>query len=321
MIEEGSRWVEDQRRVSTVLSDIRDLVLEAGALASKDATNLMTREHVARALKARERRVGLVSDRLDELMRDGTILIDTSGAVIGQVNGLTVMDADGHSFGKPARITVRTSPGLAGIVNIERETMMSGPAHSKGILVLGGYLAGRFARDYPLSLAASICFEQVYGGVEGDSASSAELYALLSSLAELPIKQTLAVTGSVNQRGQIQAIGGVNEKIEGFYALCASRGLTGDQGVIIPRANVRNLMLREEVVEAIRTGRFHVYAVETVDEGIELLSDVTAGTPDAMGDYPPDSINGRVARRLQAFMVSVRRYTADSYIPRLENSH
>lgn len=308
LIEEGSRWAGDQERLSTQLGSVQDLTIEACNLARREQSPVTTREHVARAIAARVRRLSLVSNKLDTLIQQGTILIDTSGAVVGQVNGLTVMSVAQYAFGKPARITARTSPGMAGIVDLERETLMSGPAHSKGILTLSGYLAGRFAQDYPLSLSGSICFEQVYGEIEGDSASSAELFALLSSLSGLPINQALAVTGSVDQRGVVQAVGGVNEKIEGFFTVCRTRGLTGEQGVLIPRANVRHLMLREDVVEAIRARQFHVYAINTIDEGIEILTGVPAGAALPDGAYPPDTVNGRVNRALRTFSQRVRAY-------------
>lgn len=321
-IEEGARSVADQDRLSAILSDLRDLALEAGSIArsamsihtpsvvpASDST-CVTHGHVLQALAARERRMNLAAEQIDDLMREDVILIDTGGEAVGQINGLTVLLSGAYAFGMPARITARTAPGRAGIINIERETMMSGPAHSKGILVLGGYLAGRFARKQPLSLSATICLEQVYGEIEGDSASSAELYALLSSLAGLPLKQALAVTGSVNQHGVVQAIGGVNEKIEGYFRLCAQRGLTGAQGVIIPRANVRNLMLRQEVIDAVRAGQFHLYAVQTIDEGIELLTGVSAGVVDAVGNFPADTVNGRVSQTLLEFTQTMREFNA-----------
>lgn len=324
-IEEGTRAVADQERLSTILNDLRDLAVESASFAAARAAMpratvlagsfepvsesvVTTREDVCYALAARERRMNLAADRINEMIHQGVILIDTRGDVIGQVNGLTVLLSGSFMFGMPARITARTAPGLAGIVNIERETMMSGPAHSKGILVLGGYLAGRFAHDQPLSLSASICLEQVYGEIEGDSASSAELYALLSSLSGLPLKQSLAVTGSVNQLGVVQAIGGVNEKIEGYFMLASHEGLNGEHGVIIPRANVRHLMLRQEVIDAVRSGAFHIYAVDTIDEGIELLTGVPAGTPDATGCYPAESVNGRVSQVLHDFARSMRHF-------------
>lgn len=306
LIEEGSRWAGDQERLAARLEPIRDIVREACQRARQEQAHITTRDHLRAALNARERRMSLASDRLDEVILQDTIMIATTGAVVGQVNGLTVLSTADYVFGKPARITARTTAGAGGIVNLERETMTSGPAHSKGILILGGYLAGTYAPDYPLTLSGSICFEQVYGEIEGDSASSAELYAILSSLAELPIRQSLAVTGSVNQLGVVQAVGGVNEKIEGFFKICQARGLTGDQGVLIPAANVRHLMLREPVVEAIRAGQFHIYAVRTIDEGIELLTGVPAGMRGADGTYPEDSVNGRVSRRLRSFFELVR---------------
>ncbi len=328
-IEEGTRAVADQGRLSTILNDLRDLAVESASFAAARAARphatvlaggaesalepvVTTRADVRYALAARERRMNLAADRINEMIHQGVILIDTQGDVVGQVNGLTVLLSGSFMFGMPARITARTAPGLAGIVNIERETMMSGPAHSKGILVLGGYLAGRFAHDQPLSLSATICLEQVYGEIEGDSASSAELYALLSSLSGLPLKQSLAVTGSVNQLGVVQAIGGVNEKIEGYFMLASHEGLNGEHGVIIPRANVRHLMLRQEVIDAVRAGAFHIYAVNTIDEGIELLTGVPAGTPDATGSYPVDSVNGRVSQTLRDFARSMRHFGSAS---------
>jgi predicted ATP-dependent protease len=305
LIEEGSRMVEDQDELSTRLRTIADLTLEAGYMADQAGASITGPEHVAEAIAAADRRNGLLSDKLDKLIRQHTILIDTAGAVIGQVNGLTVLTSAGDSFGKPARITARTSPGMAGIVNLERETQMSGPAHSKGILILTGYLAGRYAIDYPLSLLGSICFEQIYGGIEGDSASSAELYALLSSLSGLPLKQGLAVTGSVNQRGEVQAVGGVNQKIEGFFSVCAAAGLTGDQGVLIPEANTRNLMLREPLVHAVQSGAFHIYAVSSIDAGIELLTGIPAGERGAGGTYPEKTVNWYVDQTLRTYFQRV----------------
>ena len=312
LVEEGSRWVGDQERVSAHLRSLQHLILEAGRMAQGENATVTRRTHVERAIAARERRLSFVSDKLDEMIDQRTIMIDTEGAVVGQVNGMTILSTAEYSFGKPARITARTAPGLAGIVNLERETAMSGPAHAKGILILGGYLAGRFARDYPLCLAGSICFEQVYGEIEGDSASSAELYALLSSLAGVPIKQSLAVTGSVNQRGEVQPVGMVTEKVEGFFDVCRRRGLTGAQGVVIPRANVRNLMLREDVVGAIRTGQFHVYAVSAIDEGIEILTGMPAGLEGAGGQFPEGTVNQRVGQTLRQFAERMRDFQAGS---------
>jgi predicted ATP-dependent protease len=256
---------------------------------------------VERAIEENQKRLDYAKERYLETIQEGTILVDTEGAVVGQVNGLSVIQLSDFAFGLPSRITARTFIGKAGVVSIEREVKMSGPIHDKGSLILASYLASRFAQHQPLTMAASLTFEQNYGGVEGDSASSAELYALLSSLAEVPIKQNLAVTGSVSQLGHIQAIGGVNAKIEGFYDLCYQRGLTGDQGVIIPKANVRNLMLRPDIIEAVREGRFHIYAVSTIEEGIELLTGMPAGQEDEEGNYPPGTLYHLVRKKLDTY--------------------
>ena len=308
LIEESSRWADDQQRVSTLLGSVSDLTIEACFWAKRDHAAVTTRLHMAQAIAARERRRSLIADKLDQMIYQGTVLIDTEGEVLGQVNGLTVLLTSDYAFGKPVRITARTAPGWAGILDIERETQMSGPSHTKGVLILDGYLTGKFGQDHPLSLKASVCFEQVYDEVDGDSASCAELYALLSCLANMPIKQSLAVTGSVNQRGEVQAVGGVTQKIEAFYRICRDRGLTGNQGVIIPRANVRNLMLREEVVEAIRARRFHIFAVSTIDEGIELLTGIPAGRSDPNGRYLEGTINARIGQTLQIFGERVRAF-------------
>ena len=229
------------------------------------------------------------------------VLISTEEKVIGQVNGLSVLDFGDYTFGKPSRITVVTYAGEKGIVNIEREVEMSGSIHDKGVLILTGYLGDKFAQDFPLTISASICFEQLYDGIEGDSASSTELYALLSSLSELPIKQYIAVTGSVNQKGEIQPIGGVNEKIEGFFQTCKARGFNGNEGVIIPWQNVVNLMLKDEVVEAVKEDKFHIYPVKSIDEGIEILTDMTAGTKDENGNYPENTMYYKVQKKIEKF--------------------
>ena len=226
-------------------------------------------------------------------------MIDTTGEVVGQVNGLSVYSLGDISFGKPSRITAKTFLGRGGVINIERESQLSGPIHNKGVMILSGYLGWKYAQDKPLSLSASLCFEQSYEGVEGDSASSAELYAILSSLSEIPIKQNIAVTGSVNQKGEIQPIGGVNQKIEGFFKICQAKGLIGDQGVLIPHQNLRNLMLREEVVEAVSQGQFHIYSARTIDEGIEILTSVSAGKRRKDGTYPASTVNYLIDRRLK----------------------
>jgi len=316
LIEEGSRWAEDQSRLSTLMVNVSDLALEACYWAKKAGAATTTAAHINQAITSREFRLSLASDKYDQLIAQGELMIATDGEVVGQVNGLTIITSGGHDFGKPTRITARVSPGLAGVTAIERETAMSGPSHTKGVLVLSGYLAGKFAQDFPLSLTASLCFEQVYDGVDGDSASSSELYALLSALANVPIKQSLAVTGSVNQRGEIQAIGGATHKIEGYFNLCKARGLTGRQGVIIPRSNVSRLMLREEVVEAVRAGQFHIHAISTVDEGVALLTGIPAGRADAQGRYLAGTISERVSQTLRDYGERVRAFMATSLFPR-----
>jgi predicted ATP-dependent protease len=239
-------------------------------------------------------------ERAHEAILRETLLISTEGAVVGQINGLSVMALGDTMFGRPTRITARTQLGKGQVVDIEREVELGGPLHSKGVLIMTGFLTGRYAEKHPLSLSASLVFEQSYGGVDGDSASSAELYALLSSIAEVPIKQSFAVTGSINQQGEVQAIGGVNDKIEGFFDICNARGLTGEQAVLIPHANIKHLMLRQDVVEAVDKGQFHIYAVTTIDQGIELLTGMRAGEADAEGHFPKDTVNGKVQQRLAA---------------------
>ena len=235
------------------------------------------------------------------MIKEEALLIDTEGFAVGQINGLTVIKIGDYSFGKPARITASTYMGKEGIINIEREVEMSGSSHSKGVLILTGYLGDQFAQDIPLSLTANLCFEQLYGGVDGDSASSTEAYALLSSLSEMPINQSIAVTGSINQKGFIQPIGGVNEKIEGFYQICKLRGFNGEQGVIIPKQNVRNLHLSDEIIDSVRKSKFHIYAISTVDEGIEILTGVPAGKKDRNGNFPLGTINYLVHEKLKKF--------------------
>jgi predicted ATP-dependent protease len=302
VIEQCARQVEDQNKLSTRFSDMVDLLIEADYWAGKDQAELVTGKHVERAIVEKIFRLNLIEKRLQELIAEGTVLVDVDGAVVGQVNGLAVYQMGDFSFGKPSRITTKTFMGRGGIINIERESKMSGKSHDKGVLILGGYLGGKYAQRSPLSLASTVCFEQSYDGVDGDSASSTELYAILSSLSEIPIKQGIAVTGSVNQNGEVQAIGGVNQKIEGHFDICRLKGLTGEQGVMIPRANLRNLMLRLDVVEAVQEGKFHIYSVGTIDEGIEVLTGVSAGERDTKGDYPTGSVNDRVRKKLQQFI-------------------
>jgi lon-related putative ATP-dependent protease len=300
VIEQSARLAGDAERLSTHLRSIADLLREADYWAGEAQHDVVTAADVQRAIDAQIYRSDRVRERIQEEIQRGTILIDTQGAKVGQVNGLSVTTLGQFAFGRPSRITARVRLGRGEVVDIEREVALGGPIHSKGVLILASYLGARYAMDRPLSLSASLVFEQSYSGVEGDSASSAELYALLSALAELPIKQGLAVTGSVNQYGQVQAIGGVNEKIEGFFDICRAQGVTGEQGALIPASNVKHLMLRPDIVEAVAAGRFHVYPVETIDQGIELLTGVPAGERDDKGEFPAGSVNQRVEARLIA---------------------
>jgi lon-related putative ATP-dependent protease len=307
-IEHGARLAGDTEKLSTRMLDLADLLRESDHFAATAGRDVTAAEDVERAIHAREERAGRIRQRLQEEVARGTLLIDTAGERVGQVNGLSVATLGGFSFGAPHRITARVRLGSGRVIDIEREAELGGPIHSKGVLILSGYLAGCYAAKTPLSLAASLVFEQSYGGVEGDSASSAELYALLSALAEAPLRQSLAVTGSVNQHGDVQAIGGVNEKIEGFFDVCAARGLTGEQGVLIPESNVKHLMLKREVVDAVSAGKFHVHPVASIDEGVEILTGIQAGQRDALGYFPEASINGRVERRLTEFAERLRSF-------------
>ena len=309
VLEYTARLVADQRKLSTRFGLVRDVLIEADYWAGKDGKTRVSAAHVQKAAEQRVFRSNLISERLQEMITDGTIMVDVTGAAAGQVNGLAVYDTGDLTFGKPSRITARTFTGRGGIVNIEREAKLSGSTHDKGILILSGYLGWKYAQDRPLSLTATIAFEQSYEGVDGDSASSTELYALLSSISAAPLRQDLAVTGSVNQNGEVQAIGGVNQKVEGFYDVCAAIGLSGSQGVLIPKHNVVNLMLREDVVEAVRHGKFHIYAVSTIDEGIELLTGVPAGERDSKGKYPKGTINYLVEQRLRAYAETQKEYS------------
>ncbi|MBS4015772.1 MAG: AAA family ATPase, partial [Candidatus Latescibacteria bacterium] len=299
IIENGIRIAERQNRLSTQFNIITDVLKEANYWAIKDKAKIVTKKYVEKAIEERIERVKLIEEKIQEMIEQGTIFIDTEGSVVGQVNGLSVYDTGEYSFGKPSRITARTGVGASGVINIEREAELSGPIHSKGVYILSGYLRDKYAQDKPMALSASLCFEQSYGGVEGDSASSAELYALLSSLANIPLRQDLAVTGSVNQKGEVQPIGGVNQKIEGFFTVCKAKGLTGNQGVLIPHANIEDLMLKNDVIESAKQGKFHIYAVKTINQGIELLTSIEAGEKDAKGAYPKDSINYLVDKRLK----------------------
>ncbi|KUO72754.1 MAG: ATP-dependent protease [Clostridia bacterium BRH_c25] len=301
VIEHSRRLAEHKDKLSTRFNDIVEILYEADAWARIEGAETASGSHVKKAIVQKEYRSNRIEEKLQELIDTGVVLISTEEKVIGQVNGLSVMDFGDYTFGKPSRITVVTYAGEKGIVNIEREVEMSGSIHDKGVLILTGYLGDKFAQEFPLTISASICFEQLYDGIEGDSASSTELYALLSSLAELPMKQYIAVTGSVNQKGEIQPIGGVNEKIEGFFQTCKIRGLKGNEGVIIPWQNVVNLMLKDEVIEAVSEGKFHIYPVKSIDEGIEILTDMTVGTKAEDGSYPENTIYNRVQKKIEKF--------------------
>jgi len=300
LLEYTARMVDDQQKLSSQFMEIADFIREAVFWARKAGHAIVSAADVQHAADEKLYRVNRIEERLHELYEDGTIMVDTDGDVVGQINGLSVIALGDHTFGRPSRITARVYTGQAGMVNIEREVKLSGPIHDKGVMILTGYLGGTFAQERPLSLSASICFEQSYDGIEGDSASSTELYALLSALSGVSIRQGIAVTGSVNQRGQVQPIGGVNHKIEGFFAVCKSKGLTGDQGVMIPKANERNLMLNDEVVAAVAAGRFHIWSVETIEQGIELLTGVPAGSRGKHGKFPKGTVYHRVEAALQA---------------------
>jgi predicted ATP-dependent protease len=282
---------------------------EADYWADEANHPVTTAEDVQRAIDARIFRSDRTAQRVREAMLRETVLVDTTDSAVGQVNGLAVLQIGEFAFGRPSRITARVRLGKGEVIDIEREVELSGPLHSKGVLILSGFLGARFAAEQPLSLSASLVFEQSYGGIDGDSASSAELYALLSAIASVPLRQSLAVTGSVNQLGQVQAIGGANEKIEGFFDLCSARGLTGDQGVLVPSSNVQHLMLRGDVVEAVAAGRFHIYAVETIDQGIELLTGLDAGERDENGEYPAGSVNRLVEDRLSRLARTSQRFS------------
>ncbi len=302
ILEYSSREVEDQRKLSLLFGRIANVAREANYWAQNHNNKYITRKDVEKALEEMERRSDLIKNKIDELIEEGTLYIDTEGAKVGQVNALSVYFYGDFMFGRPSRITARTFMGDKGVINIEREAKLSGKTHDKGVLILSGYLGGKYGGKTPLSLSATLTFEQSYSYVEGDSASAAELFAILSSLAEVPIKQSIAVTGSVNQRGEIQPIGGVNAKIEGFFEACKRKGLTGDQGVIIPYSNVKNLMLKKEVVEAVKEGKFHIYPIKTVDEGMEILTGLPAGERGSDGNFPEGTINRKVEDKLFYFL-------------------
>jgi lon-related putative ATP-dependent protease len=308
VIEYSSRIAADKTKMSTQFADIADIIREANFYAMEEGEILTTRKHINQALEEKLYRSNLIEKKIEEMISRDIIMIDTKGEKVGQVNGLAVLSLGDYGFGKPSRITATVGVGKEGIVDIEREAQMGGPTHTKGVLILSGYLNSKYAQKKPLSLAARLVFEQSYSGVDGDSASSTELYALLSALSGKPIKQHFAVTGSVNQKGEVQAIGGVNEKLEGFYEVCKAKGLTGKEGVVIPQSNVANLMLKEEVVDAIKEGRFHIYPVRAIDEGIEVLTGVKAGERLPDGTYEEGTIHSLAQKRLSEMAELIKEY-------------
>jgi predicted ATP-dependent protease len=310
VVEYGVREAGHRSRITTRFSQVADLVREAAYWARTRHEGPIGADDVHRAIDERRSRVNLIEEKTQRLIREGILLIRTDGATVGQINGLAVVDVGDHRFGRPSRITASVAAGTSGVLNIERMANLSGSSHDKGLLILTGYLMEHFAARRPIALTAGITLEQSYDEVDGDSASIAEVYALLSALADLPIRQDLAVTGSLNQKGRVQAVGGVNEKIEGFFDICQARGLGGSQGVLIPAANLPHLMLRPRVVRAVREGKFHIYALTQVEEGIELLTGLPVGTPDAEGRFPEDTVFGRVQRRLDELTLASQEFFA-----------
>jgi lon-related putative ATP-dependent protease len=307
IVEIGSRLADDQEKLSTRFSEIADLIREAHYWAKKDGNDTVKGEHVTQAVREKVERVNRFEERLREMMLDDTLIVNTQGEKVGQVNGLAVLDIGDYSFGKPSRITAKTFMGRAGVVNLERETKMSGKIHEKAILIITSYLGGKYAVRKPISLSASIAFEQLYEMIEGDSATCAELYALLSSIGGVPLKQNFAVTGSMDQNGDVQPIGGVNQKVEGFFHLCSTRGLDGSNGCIIPKRNARNLVLSEDVREAVEKGLFNIYTIDRMEEGLEILTGLKAGELQADGTYPEGTINYLVEKRLTEISEAMER--------------
>lgn len=306
VIEYSARSAESQDKLSARFNYLAEILGEAVTWAQLEQASIVTAAHIRKAIYEKEQRLKLYQEKLDAMFEDEILMINTEGNEVGQINGLAVMDMGRYLFGVPARITATAYVGKSGIVNIEKEARMSGQTHDKGVQIITGFLGQTYAQKFPMSLSCRICFEQSYNGIDGDSASSTELYCILSSLADLPIRQDLAVTGSVNQKGEIQAIGGVTYKIEGFFDLCKKRGLTGKQGVLIPVSNIRDLVLKDEVIEAVKNGMFHIYPISHINEGIELLMGMPAGKPDADGVFAPESVHGRVYAKLQAFNLAAR---------------
>src|SRR5216683_660972 len=308
MLEYGVRLAGRRNKVTARFPELADLAREAAYIARQDGAALVNASHVRRAREARIERHNLTETKIREMIEEGTLMIETDGARVGQINGLSVLEIGGYAFGKPVRITATAALGKAGLINIERESNLSGRFHDKGMHIIAGYLRSKFAQDKPLSLAASICFEQSYSGVDGDSASSTEIYALASALSGVPLRQDIAVTGSINQQGDIQAIGGVNEKIEGFFDVCRIKGLTGTQGVMMPESNVEDLMLREDVLEAVAAGKFHVWPVVKVEQGIELLTGMAAGKKNSDGKFEPGTVLALIDERLSAMARTLKEF-------------
>ncbi|MDH5713428.1 MAG: AAA family ATPase [Candidatus Bathyarchaeota archaeon] len=308
IVEYGSRLAQDQKKLSTTFGEVADIIREANFYAVQENSEYVTADHIKKAIDEKVYRSNLIQKKIQEMIERNVLLIDTDGEAVGQVNGLSVMSLGDFAFGRPSRVTATVGLGREGLIDIERESKLGGRIHTKGVMILSGYLAGKYARDKPLSLSARLVFEQSYGMVEGDSASSTELYALLSVLSGFPIKQSIAVTGSVNQKGEVQAIGGVNEKIEGFFEVCKVKSLNGKQGVLVPESNVQNLMLKEGVVEAVRAGKFHIYPVKTIDRGIEVLTGVKAGARRPDGTFEEGTVNYEVDKRLKAMAEKLREF-------------
>jgi ATP-dependent Lon protease len=307
--EYGRRLAGHRNKLSVRFTAIADMIREANFCAVERSAKKVSRSDVHAAIVRKRQRVNMMEEKIQELFDSDVLLVSTTGSAVGQVNGLSVYDLGEYSFGRPTRITVNTSLGKAGVINIEREADLSGPIHDKGVLVLSGFLRLMFAQDKPLEMSASISFEQSYSGVDGDSASSTEIYGILSSLTGLPIKQGIAVTGSVNQKGEIQPIGGINEKIEGFYDVCLAKGLTGDQGVILPHQNVQDLILRPDVVEAVRKRKFHLYPVETISDGISILTGMSGGKRLANGSFTPGSVLAKADEKLRQMALTLENWT------------
>jgi len=308
VVEHGVRLAGNKKKLSTQFNKIVDIIREANYWAVKDNSPYVKEEHVDKAIEEKINRLNMIEDKIQELIKEGVIMIDITGEKVGQVNGLSILDMGDYSFGRPSKITAETSLGRSGVINIEREADLSGKTHNKGVLILSGYLRGKYAHEKPLSMSTSICFEQSYSGVEGDSASSTEVYAILSGLSELPLRQDIAVTGSVNQKGEIQPIGGVNQKIEGFFDVCRAEGLTGKQGVMIPHLNLNDLMLRKDVIKSVEEGKFHIYPIKTIDQGIEILTGMKAGEKKEDGTYEKKTVNYLVDARLRELAKKLKEF-------------